>query len=138
MFRKRSRGFTFSFLLIAALSLSAFQISEGDSGTVWEYVYQIALIIVALIGGGPGLVWVVQRLKKAMNLSGTAAWVLSAAASVVAAIAFNIAEGSLTPDVFEPQNTFQIFSTIWLSSQVYYGMLRDREVEATLRQMMAS
>lgn len=98
-----------------------------------EWVRQIAIIVVTLVAGGPGLVWLVDRLKSRFGLSGDAVMLLAAALSAVAAVAGLVVDGVISPENMQPENLSEIALGVFFASQVYYRMIQSRKLAAELR-----
>lgn len=87
---------------------------------VWEWILQIALIVVGLAGGGVGVVWLVNWLKAALRLEGSAAMAAAAVVSLVVALAELIAAGQIAPQAFEVSNLAALVLLVWVTSQEVY------------------
>lgn len=93
----------------------------------FEWFRQLAIIIMTLAAGGPGAVWLVDRLKEALNLSGKPVFFLAAGVSAVVAAASLIVDGVLLPGAIRPDNFAEIALGLFTVSQVYYRMIVQQE-----------
>ncbi len=89
------------------------------------FVREVAVVLVALLGGG-AVVPVVNWLKETFRLQGYAAVALTVFISVLMGAAGLIAEGQLTPESVRLDNFSDWFLLVFLSSQVVFRMLQDR------------
>ena len=96
----------------------------NEAFEVWEFIRQIAIIIVTLAAGGPGVVWLVDWLKATFNLSGQPVWWLAAGVSLVAALAGAIVDGAISPDALQVENVAEISLGVFFASQAYYKMIQ--------------
>lgn len=95
---------------------------------VWNVVVQVALIIVALFGGGHTVVEVVKRLKELLGTHGFWTQLLAATVSLVLGLATLIAEGAITQQTFALDNLSVWVLGIFFASQVVYSRLVDEGV----------
>lgn len=95
---------------------------------VWNVIVQVAIILVALFGGGNVVVEVVRRLKEALGTHGVWTQLLAAGVSFVLGLAGLIAEGALTPDEMGLENLSVWFLLIFVASQAIYRRLVDEGV----------
>jgi len=94
--------------------------------SVWAPIQQVAMILAALLAGG-FVVPVVNQLKGTLNLSGYAAFALSAVVAIVFGIAVSVAEGAITGDSFSWNNLFDLFTAVFVAAQAIYQMLEAQK-----------
>lgn len=87
-----------------------------------EIVYQIAVIIAALVGGA-AVVPVVNWLKGVLKLQGWSALALTAVTSLLIALAELIAAGELNLFTITPETLASTFLLVLYASQKVYARL---------------
>jgi hypothetical protein len=95
---------------------------EGNS---WQIIYQLAVIVVALLAGGAA-VEVIDWLKRALGLEGNGALAVTALVAVLLTLATMVVEHVLTPGAVGVDNFGAVFVTIFMASQVRFRMLREQ------------
>ncbi len=101
--------------------------------TVWTYVLQVALVVVALAAGGPAAYRLVDAIKEQFALSGWKANAVAFVVSVVLATAGLVVEGVIRPDAFAPDNIAALVIAVYAASQLHYQKMKQKETLATAR-----
>jgi len=91
---------------------------------IWQIVYQIAVIVVALLAGGAA-VDVIKWLKKKLRTSGEMTLVLVGVVAVVLTLAAMIVEAVIVPGAVTVENFGMVVVAIFAASQARYRMLVD-------------
>jgi len=91
---------------------------------VWTYLNQAAIVVAALAAGG-GMVYLVNWIKGALNVSGNAARALTLVTAVLVAVAIGIVEGVISQDFQTEQDSTIRFFVIG-ASQHWYSVLERR------------
>lgn len=91
---------------------------------IWQFVYQIAVIVVALLAGGAA-VDAIKWLKKKLRTSGEMTLVLVGLVAVVLTLAAMIVEAVIVPGAVTVENFGMVVVAIFAASQARYRMLVD-------------
>lgn len=95
-----------------------------NSDMVWQILYQVAVIVVALLAGGAS-VELIRWLKKTLHTNGTQTLLLVMAVAVLLTIATMIVEAAVAPGMVTVQNFGLFVVAIFTASQARYRMLKD-------------
>jgi hypothetical protein len=102
---------------------------------IYQLVYQIAFILVALLAGGAS-VNVIKWLKGLLKTSGNGTLALVAAVALLVTVATMIVEYALVPGAVTLENFGTVMVAVIVASQMRYRMLLD-ELEAEPDQVEA-
>ena len=101
--------------------------------TVWTYVLQVALVVVAFAAGGPVAYRLVDAIKEQFALSGWKANAVAFVVSIVLAAAGLVVEGVIRPDAFAPDNIAALVIAVYAASQLHYQKMKQEDTLATAR-----
>lgn len=118
------RLFLFLLAVLLSLQLVAFQIVGPET---FEVIREVAIVIVALFGGGAS-VTLVQWIKQKVGTEGNQTVALAVVLSFILAVSGLIAEGALTPETIRLDNFSTWFLLIAGAQQVYFRKLKDEGV----------
>ena len=104
--------------------------------TIWTYVLQVALIIIAFAAGGPAAYRLVDAIKEQFALSGWKANAVAFVVSLVLAAAGLVVEGVIRPDAFAPDNIAALVIAVYAASQLHYQKMKQEDMLATARAAM--
>jgi hypothetical protein len=90
----------------------------------WNIMVQIAVVVVALLGGA-ATVPVVKWMKNALNTSGWQTIALAAGVALILTMAVAVLDGVIAPGTVTEANFGAVFVTLFVAGQVRYRQLRD-------------
>lgn len=92
---------------------------------VWQVVFQVAVILLALLAGGAS-VDLIKWLKAKLNTNGDWTLVLVAAVAILITVATMIVEAVIVPGSITINNFGVVVVAIFAASQARYRMLKDQ------------
>lgn len=95
-----------------------------DSDVIWQVVYQVAVVVVALLAGGAS-VELVRWLKGALGTNGSQTLVLVMGVALLLTLATMVAEAAIAPGMVTLENFGTVMVAVVVASQARYRMLRD-------------
>lgn len=89
--------------------------------TNWESIVELVVVILALIATAGGVPAIIDRLKTALNLTGTWALVLSWVVTGVVAVLGGIASGAIVPEIFgDPIAAIAVILSLFVGVEKMY------------------
>lgn len=95
-----------------------------NSEMIWQIVYQVAMVVVALLAGGAS-VELVRWLKGALKTNGNQTLVLVMVVAVLLTLATAVVESFIAPGMVTLENFGAVVVAVVVASQARYRMLRD-------------
>lgn len=92
---------------------------------VWQVVFQVAVILLALLAGGAS-VDLIKWLKAKLNTNGDWTLVLVAIVAILITVATMIVEAVIVPGSITINNFGVVVVAIFAASQARYRMLKDQ------------
>jgi hypothetical protein len=97
---------------------------------ILETAVTISVALVAVFGGGEGVVRAVQGIKARFEIRGRAAQVLAATTSALVAVITVLGVGLAIPEAITWEWAFPLLLAVWQrSDSLYQSMMRDEEEE---------
>jgi hypothetical protein len=90
----------------------------------WTWIMQIALMLVAIGGGGGVVYWLVGIIKERLGTDGWWTVALVGLLLVLMAVAGLVVDGQLSPDTMKPENVALLVGLIFSFSQFWYRQLK--------------
>jgi hypothetical protein len=94
---------------------------------VWEWIFQLALILMALVASGPIVYNWVDGITERFGWSDWRARATAGAVAFLLGAAGVIAQGILTPDMLQPENAAVLFIAVWGASQAHYSKMKREQ-----------
>jgi len=91
----------------------------------FEAIRQVALILAFVLEGGL-VVPIVKQIKSRLNLTGWSSLLWAVVVSALFGFATAVADGAITGESFAWSNLSNLFTAVFLFSQVVYRMLKDK------------
>lgn len=95
-----------------------------DSDMIWQIVYQVAVVVVALLAGGAS-VELIRWLKAVLKTNGGQTQILVMVVAVLLTLATMVAEAAIAPGMVTAENFGMIMVAVIMASQARYRMLKD-------------
>lgn len=95
-----------------------------NSEMIWQVVYQVAVIVVALLAGGAS-VELVRWLKGALHTNGNQTLLLVMVVALLLTLATMVVEAAIAPGMVTLENFGVVVVAVVVASQARYRMIRD-------------